>query len=159
MFVIWHSCQPTLGQFVLFGQILIVVNGHILKKQFGHLVTLITAQLLSLILLQPKKYLLTKWPNRNHIFNKKLTFFGGAAQWNSLRLPSCCPGFESQANHLSFISFIVKFVLYLSLFCEKNENKQKEAGFGPFFKVKLFHFPFHSIRVFKNGLSLKAYSD
>ena len=24
------------------------------------------------------------------------------AQWNSLRLPSCCPGFESQANHLSY---------------------------------------------------------
>ena len=29
------------------------------------------------------------------------------------------------------LSFIV-FVLYLS--CEKNENKQKEAGFGPFKK-------------------------
>ena len=28
------------------------------------------------------------------------------------------------------LSFIVKFVLYMS--CEKNENKQKEAGFGPF---------------------------
>ena len=32
------------------------------------------------------------------------------------------------------LSFIV-FVLYLS--CEKNENKQKEAGFGPFFKKML----------------------
>ena len=31
---------------------------------------------------------------------------------------------------LSFIAF----VLYLS--CEKNENKQKEAGFGPFFLMK-----------------------
>ena len=31
-------------------------------------------------------------------------------------------------------SFIVKFVPYLS--CEKNENKQKEAGFGPFFLKK-----------------------
>ena len=29
-------------------------------------------------------------------------------------------------------SFIVKFVPYLS--CEKNENKQKEAVFGPFLK-------------------------
>ena len=28
------------------------------------------------------------------------------------------------------LSFIVKFVLYMS--CEKNENKQKEAVFGPF---------------------------
>ena len=30
------------------------------------------------------------------------------------------------------VSFIVKFVLYLSLYCEKNENKQKEVGFDPF---------------------------
>ena len=28
------------------------------------------------------------------------------------------------------LSFMVKFVLYWS--CEKNQNKQKEAGFGPF---------------------------
>ena len=33
------------------------------------------------------------------------------------------------------LSFIVKFVLYLSLYCEKNENKQKEAVFGPFFNI------------------------
>ena len=31
-------------------------------------------------------------------------------------------------------SFIIKIVLYWS--CEKNENKQKEAGFGPFLKKK-----------------------
>ena len=30
---------------------------------------------------------------------------------------------------------IVKFVLYLS--CEKNENKQKEAGFGSFEKIEI----------------------
>ena len=33
----------------------------------------------------------------------------------------------------AFIIYIVKFVLYLS--CEKNGNKQKEAEFGPFFKI------------------------
>ena len=32
------------------------------------------------------------------------------------------------------LSIIVKFVLYLSY--EKNKNKQKEAGFGPFFDKK-----------------------
>ena len=43
------------------------------------------------------------------------------------------PGFESQSHHLGMLlSFIVKFMMYLS--CEKNENKQKEAGFGPFKK-------------------------
>ena len=32
----------------------------------------------------------------------------------------------------TLLSFLVKFVLNLS--CEKNENKQKEAGLGPFKK-------------------------
>ena len=32
----------------------------------------------------------------------------------------------------TLLSFTVKFVLHLS--CEKNENKQKEAVFGPFLK-------------------------
>ena len=58
---------------------------------------------------------------------------GGAtiAQWIRLRLPSCRPGFESQAHHLSFYQFI--FELY---HVEKDENKQKEAGIGPFFLKK-----------------------
>ena len=30
----------------------------------------------------------------------------------------------------TLLSFLVKFVLYLSLNYEKNENKQKEAGLG-----------------------------
>ena len=63
---------------------------------------------------------------------------GGAAiaQWIRLRLPSCRPGFESQAHHLSFYQFI--FELY---HVEKDENKQKEAGIGPFLKktVQIFN--------------------
>ena len=39
-------------------------------------------------------------------------------------------------------SIVVKFVLYLS--CEKNEKKQKEAGFGPFcFKKRQGSFESH----------------
>ena len=38
------------------------------------------------------------------------------------------PGFESQAHHLSFFQFVL-----LKLYRENNENKQKEAGIGPFF--------------------------
>ena len=34
----------------------------------------------------------------------------------------------------TLLSFKVKFVLYLS--CERNENKQKEAGFGPFLRKR-----------------------
>ena len=56
-----------------------------------------------------------------------------ATQWIRLRLPTCRPRFESQAHHICFYHLvIVKVVLYLS--CEKNENKQKEAGIGPFKK-------------------------
>ena len=51
------------------------------------------------------------------------------AQWIRLRLPFCCPGFQSQAYHLSFYKIIV-------VSCRKDENKRKEAGIGPFFLKK-----------------------
>ena len=51
------------------------------------------------------------------------------AQWICLRLPSSHPEFESQA-----------LVFVLCLPCEENENKQKEAGFGPFFKKRSSNF-------------------
>ena len=50
------------------------------------------------------------------------------APWFRLRLPSCCPGFESQAYHLCF------FNLYWNCNEKRTEIKQKEAGIGPFFK-------------------------
>ena len=56
------------------------------------------------------------------------------AQWIRLRQPSCRPagpGFVSQAHHLRFYHYS-QLVLYFS--CEKKENKQKEAGIGPFQK-------------------------
>ena len=34
------------------------------------------------------------------------------------------------------LSFVLKFVLYLSLHCEKNKNKQKETRFSTFKKAK-----------------------
>ena len=50
------------------------------------------------------------------------------APWFCLRLPSCGPG------HTSFFQFV------LGLCWEKKENKQKEAGIGPFFlKKKQMH--------------------
>ena len=41
------------------------------------------------------------------------------------------------------VSFIVKFVLYLSLYCEKNEIKQKEVGFDPFLIKKQILFMYY----------------
>ena len=55
------------------------------------------------------------------------------APWFHLRLPYCGPGFESQAHHLRFFQFVL---LKLLLELEKNENKQKEAGIGPYFFKK-----------------------
>ena len=53
------------------------------------------------------------------------------APWFRLGLPSCGPGFKSQAHHLRFFQFVL-----LKLYRENNENKQKEAGTGPFFFKK-----------------------
>ena len=58
---------------------------------------------------------------------------GGAAiaQWIRLHLPSCRPGFESQAHHLCFFNLYLSFELE----CEKNENKQKRGRDWPILKV------------------------
>ena len=57
---------------------------------------------------------------------------GGAAifQWIRLCLHPTTPG--SSPKHIIYTFSFIVFVLYLS--CEKNENKQKEVGFGPFLK-------------------------
>ena len=52
------------------------------------------------------------------------------AMWFRLHLPSCGPGFESQALHLRFFQL-------LKLYRENNENKQKEAGIGHIFINKI----------------------
>ena len=49
--------------------------------------------------------------------------------WFHLRLPSCSTGTQSQAQHIRFFQFVL-----LKLYQEIDENKQKEAGIGPFFK-------------------------
>ena len=62
---------------------------------------------------------------------------GGAAiaQWIHLRLPSCHPGFKSQAHNLCFFQFVLsncKFVIRVGKWKE-----QKEAGIGTFLKNNL----------------------
>ena len=51
----------------------------------------------------------------------------GCSQRICRHLTSCHPGFESHAHNLRFFQFI-----FVS--CGKDENKQKEAGSGIFFK-------------------------
>ena len=51
------------------------------------------------------------------------------APWFRLCLPSCGPGFKSQAHHLHFFQFVL-----LKLYRGNGKNKQKEAGIGPFLK-------------------------
>ena len=66
------------------------------------------------------------------MFNLTTPTWGAAiAQWICLHPPSCCPRFESQAHHLSFYQFIFELC-----HVEKDENKQKEVGIGPFFSKK-----------------------
>ena len=61
-----------------------------------------------------------------------VTRVAAIAPWFCLHLPSCGPGFESQAHHLCFFQFIL-----LKLYRENDENKQKEARIGPFFQKKM----------------------
>ena len=60
---------------------------------------------------------------------KQKMMVAAIAPWFRLRLPSCGPGFESQAHYLCFFQFIL-----LKLYQENNKNKQKEAGIGPYLK-------------------------
>ena len=71
-------------------------------------------------------------PTREHYL-----FLGAAiAQWIRLCFFPAVPG--SIPEKSSYIWSPI--VLYLSLFWEKKENKQKEAGFVPFFKTRCFFF-------------------
>ena len=47
-------------------------------------------------------------------YKNKVKWGAAIAQWIRLRLPSCRPGFESQANHLHFFQFIL-FKLYICI--------------------------------------------
>ena len=74
---------------------------------------------------------LNHFPPRNNLHG------GGAAiaQWIHLRLPSCHPGFKSQAHNLCFFQFVLsncKFVIRVGKWKE-----QKEAGIGTFLKNNL----------------------
>ena len=56
------------------------------------------------------------------------------AQWISLWLPSCCPGFESQAPRLRFLQFIELYNV------EKTKINKKRPGLAHFKKTNYFHF-------------------
>ena len=53
--------------------------------------------------------------------------YAAIVQWIRLPLPSCRPGFESQAHHLRFHRFIELCNV------EKTKINKKEAGIGTFF--------------------------
>ena len=57
------------------------------------------------------------------------------AQWICLRLPSCCPGFESQAHHLHFYN-----LQYLCYIChvERTKINKKRPGLVHFLKKSVF---------------------
>ena len=65
---------------------------------------------------------------QNVKYNK--VWVAAIAPWFRLRLPSCGPGFESQAHHLCFFQFVL-----LKLYQENNENKQKRPELAHFYKI------------------------
>ena len=52
-------------------------------------------------------------------------------------LASCGPGFEFQAQHPRLFILVSNCILNLSLYCEKDENKQKRGRRWPVFKNPL----------------------
>ena len=65
----------------------------------------------------------------------KITFLlkgASIAQWICLHIPSCRPGFDSQDSICTFIIYSQFCAIFVLVMLEKNENKQKEVGFGPF---------------------------
>ena len=76
---------------------------------------------------------------------------GGAAisQW----IPHASTG--SNLNHTINVS-IVKFCTNLSLYLEKDENKQKEAGFSPYFQKFCWFFSVWAVNnPLKYGLNMR----
>ena len=63
----------------------------------------------------------------------KLTYLANIAPWFCLRLPSCGPRFESQAQHLRFFQFVLNCVVWKRN-CNEIRTKlnKKETGIGPF---------------------------
>ena len=45
----------------------------------------------------------------------------------------CRPGFDYQTHHIFFIIYSQMCAIFVLATWEKNESKQKETGFGPFF--------------------------
>ena len=75
-------------------------------------------------------YLAVHWILRHQftIFkSREFPYFRAAAiaPWFHLHLPSCGPGFGSQAHHLPLFQFVL-----FKMQWEQNENKQKDAGIG-----------------------------
>ena len=65
--------------------------------------------------------------------NKKICFLGGAAvaQWIRLHLPSCRPGFDSQAHHLRLFNLNCNML-------KGRKLTEKVAGIGPFFRKYVY---------------------
>ena len=81
-------------------------------------------------------YLLSRPRETNFNYNKAASYVVDIALCFRLRLPSCSPGFESQAHHLHLFNLQANFVLYLSLNFEKDENKHKKRLGLALFKIQ-----------------------
>ena len=73
------------------------------------------------------------------LFRQKNFFWGAAiAQWIHLRLPSCRPGFDSQALHLCFYHLLWNSYYICTCVVKKIENKPKRGRVRSIFKKNFF---------------------
>ena len=80
-------------------------------------------------------------PNKSMSFHwefdtKNRCFSWGAAitQWIRLRLPSCHPGFDSQADHLNFYHLLPNLCTICPCSVKRTKINKKEAWYDPFKK-------------------------
>ena len=83
---------------------------------------------------------------------------GGAAiaQWISLRLPSCRPGFESQSHHLCF--YQIRFELWHIEKMKINKKRPELAHLKNFLYIMFKFFLFLFITIIKNSVPLFSQS-
>ena len=109
----------------------------LMKRAFGALAW--TARLLSHCNKYHKFATISLWQGIVSVKIRSLIFWGAPiAQWIRLRLPSCRPGFESQAHHLRFFQFILfkLYICHLNWNVKRTKINKNEAGIGPFFLKK-----------------------
>ena len=129
---IWQTFVPTSAIYYATGQIFIVVNGQRLKNNlaiWSHWTTAATTTTPDSANVATAETFLRK--NKQKIWRLHIVYkvCGAAiAQWIRLHLPSCCPGFDYQAQHLHFLNLSVTWYDKWLVFCSTSASMAAKSA-------------------------------